>query len=64
MTGQEIIVGIILLVCVGWIARRMVLCVKRIRRGGHPCEGCGCGCARPCHRPADGCEKQKKMKLF
>lgn len=41
---QEIILGIIILLCFIWTIRRIVLCFKRIKRGNNPCEGCPCGC--------------------
>ena len=44
MNFQEIIVGTGLLVCIVWIVRRTILCFKRIKHGGNPCEGCPCGC--------------------
>lgn len=44
MNSQEIILGIVILVCIAWIIRRTILCFKRINRGGSPCEGCPCGC--------------------
>ena len=44
MNEQEIIVGIVMLVCLIWVVRRTILCIKRIRRKDNPCEGCPCGC--------------------
>lgn len=44
MEMQEIIVGIVLLVCMVWIVRRTVLYFKRIKRKENPCNGCPCGC--------------------
>ena len=49
MNEQEIIVGIIILVCVVWIVRRTILCIKRISRKENPCEGCPCGCSMNKH---------------
>lgn len=56
MNIQEIILGIIILVCVVWIIRRTVLCFNRIKRGNNPCEGCPCGC----RTRGKNCENEKK----
>ena len=45
MNGQEIIVGIVMLVCLAWVVRRTIHCFKRISRKDNPCEGCSCGCS-------------------
>ena len=56
MNGQEIILGIILMICIAWIIRRIYLCYKRIKDKTSPCEGCPCGCTK--HE--DGCPIEKK----
>ena len=44
MNIQEIIIGIVILLCMTWITRRTILCFKRIRFRESPCLGCPCGC--------------------
>lgn len=56
MNEQEIIIGIIMVVCVTWIVRRTILCLKRITRKENPCEGCPCGC----NTSAKSCPNEKK----
>ena len=56
MSGQEIILGIVILVCTVWVIRRTILCVSRIRRKENPCEGCPCGCSIR----GKTCENEKK----
>lgn len=41
--AQEIIVGIIALVCIAWTIGRIIRLFKRIKRKENPCEVC-CGC--------------------
>jgi hypothetical protein len=53
---QEIILGIIILVCIVWVIRRTVLCFNRINHEDTPCEGCPCGC----RDRAGKCENEKK----
>ena len=44
MNEQEIIVGVVVLICFVWVVRRTVLCFKRIKQKNNPCEECPCGC--------------------
>ena len=44
MNIQDFILIIILLVCIVWIVKRIVLCYRQISQGNDPCKGCGCGC--------------------
>ena len=46
MNGQEIILGVILMICIAWIIRRIHLCYKRIKGRNNPCDGCPCGCSK------------------
>ena len=59
MNFQEIIVGIVILVCIVWIVRRTILCFKRIKHGGNPCEGCPCGC----NTHGEKCPNEKKIAI-
>lgn len=56
MNGQEIILGVILMICIAWIIRRIHLCYKRIKGENKPCEGCSCGCTKH----DDCCLNEKK----
>lgn len=56
MNEQEIIVGIVMLICIMWVIRRTILCIKRIRRKDNPCEGCSCDCHTACR----SCSDEKK----
>ena len=44
MNIQDFILIIILLICIVWIVKRIILCYKQISRENDPCKGCGCGC--------------------
>ena len=44
MNIQDFILIIILLVCIVWIIKRIILCYKQISQGNDPCKGCGCNC--------------------
>ena len=44
MNVQDFILIIILLVCIIWIVKRIILCYKQISKENNPCKGCGCGC--------------------
>lgn len=59
MNGQEIILGVILLICIAWIIRRIHLCYKRIKEGNNPCNGCPCGCSK-----YEDCCKNEKNNDF
>ena len=59
MNGQEIILGVILMICIAWIIRRIHLCYKRIKGENNPCEGCSCGCTKH-----DDCCLNKKNNDF
>ena len=59
MNGQEIILGVILMICIAWIIRRIHLCYKRIKGKTSPCEGCPCGCTK--HE--DCCPIEKKITI-
>ena len=44
MNIQDFILIIILLVCIVWIIKRIILCYKQISQENNPCKGCGCNC--------------------
>ena len=60
MSGQEIILGVILMVCIAWIIRRIHLCYKRIKGKNNPCDGCPCGCSN--HEEC--CPNEKKITIL
>lgn len=56
MNEQEIVVGIVMLVCLVWVIRRTILCFNRIKKKNNPCDGCPCGC-KTSHKT---CPSEKK----
>ena len=44
MNIQDFILIVILVGCVVWIIKRILLCYKQINKESNPCKGCGCGC--------------------
>ena len=44
MNIQDFILIIILLVCIIWIVKRIILCYRQISKENDPCKGCKCSC--------------------
>ena len=44
MNVQDFILIIILLVCIIWIVKRIILCYRQISKENDPCKGCKCSC--------------------
>lgn len=60
MNVQEIIVGLIVLVCLCLIGKRIVHYIKRIKENKPSCGGCGSDCGSQCPFFSATNENEKK----
>ena len=60
MNVQDFILIIVLLVCIIWIVKRIILCYRQISKENDPCKSCGCGCTTY----SQTTQSEKKVRFY